>query len=120
MKYSIIKIISVLFLLGLTTLSFSKDIIELKMSNSNKVVVNVTFKNGSISDPLGKEGLTNATVSMMTQGAVGDKSYSEIQDMLYPWAARYGANVDKEVSTFTFQVPVDFQNDSLAYMKVKK
>lgn len=87
------------------------EIIKLKMPKSNKIVVKVMFRNGSIADPVGKEGLTQATVSLMAQGAAGDLSYGEIQDKLYPWAAGYFGSVDKEVSVFTFQVPADFQKE---------
>lgn len=86
----------------------AQEVVELKLEKSNKIVVKLMFRNGSISDPAGKEGLTYTTASLMAGGAAGGRSYSDIQDMLYPWAAGYGATVDKQVSVFTFQVPVDF------------
>ena len=82
--------------------------IELKLRNSNKVVVKLMFRNGAISDPAGKEGLTYTTASLMVEGAAGGRSYSAIRDQLYPWAAVYGASVDKEVTVFTFEVPAEF------------
>ena len=94
-----------------TSMLLAQDVVELKMPNSNKIVVKLMFRNGSICDPAGKEGLTVATASMISQGAAGELSYSDVQDKLYPWAANYGASVDKEVSVFTFQVPVDFAED---------
>jgi zinc protease len=87
------------------------DVTELKLEDSNKLVVKVRFANGSIADPAGKEGLTYATASLMAGGGAGGMSYSEIQDKLYPWAASYGFKVDKQVTTFTFQVPVDFADE---------
>lgn len=89
----------------------AQDVIKLKMPNSNKIVVKLMFRNGSITDPSGKEGLTQMTVSLMTQGGAGVLSYADIQDRLYPWAADYGATLDKEVSVFTFQVPSDFAKE---------
>lgn len=86
----------------------AQEIVELKLPKSNKIVVKLMFRNGSICDPIGKEGLTMCTVSMMTQGGAGELSYSSIQDKLFPWAAGYGGSVDKEVSLLTFQVPSDF------------
>ncbi len=86
----------------------AQTVIELRQPKSNKVIVNLRFRNGSIADPKGKEGLTMATVSAITQGGTKDKTYSEIQELIYPWAATYGGSVDKEVSTFTFSVHVDF------------
>ena len=99
----------VMFLIISTT--GAQDIVELNMTNSNKIVVRLMFRNGSICDPAGKEGLTQMTIALMTQGAAGDLSYGDIQDKLYPWAAGYGASLDKEVSVFTFQVPSDFEKE---------
>ncbi len=87
------------------------DTTELQMKESSKVVLKVRFRNGSISDPVDKLGLTAATASLMTNGGAGGKGYSEIQDMLYPWAAYYYAMVDKEVTTFTFEVPAQFVDE---------
>lgn len=87
------------------------DVTELKMDDANKVVVMVRFRAGSIGDPEDKLGLTYATANLMTQGGAGGRSYGEIQDTLYPWAASYGVLVDKEVTTFVFQVPTDFIDD---------
>ena len=88
--------------------SQAQEVVELKLGKSNKIVVKLMFRNGSISDPAGKEGLTYTTATLMAGGAAGSNSYSDIQDTLYPWAASYGASVDKQVSVFTFEVPVDF------------
>lgn len=92
----------------LATGMFAQQVVELKQPKSNKVVIKLRFANGSISDPKGKEGLTAATANLITQGGTKEMSYSEIQDKIYPWAAGYYAQVDKEVTTFTFMVHVDF------------
>lgn len=84
------------------------DVVELHQPKANKVVFKVRFENGSISDPADKKGLTYATAALMSQGGAGGLSFSDIQDKMLPWAAQYGAMVDKQVSTFTFEVPVDF------------
>lgn len=98
----------VLLLLMITVQAQAIDIVELKQVNSNKVVFKVRFDNGSVADPADKKGLTFATASLMSQGGAGGISYSDIQDKMKPWAAAYFASVDKQVTTFTFQVPVDF------------
>ena len=84
------------------------DVIELPQAQANKVVIKVRFNNGSIADPVGKEGLTYATAAMLASGGAGGVSYADLQDKMYPWAASYGVVVDKQVSTFTFEVPVKF------------
>ena len=91
--------------------------VELKQPNSNKVVFKIRFNNGSIDDPAGKEGLTFATASLMAQGGAGGISYADIQDKMKPWAASYSAAVDKQVTTFTFQVPVDFVDEFYPLVK---
>ena len=87
------------------------DVVELKQNNSNKVVFKVRFNNGSVVDAADKRGLTFATASLMAQGGAGGVSYADIQDQIMPWAASYFAAVDKQVTTFTFQVPVDFVDE---------
>ena len=111
MRKSILLLIQLTLSLFVVTNICAQEVVELNMPKLNKIVVKLMFRNGSICDPAGREGLTFATVSMMTQGAAGDLSFGEIQDILYPWAAGYDANVDKEVSVFTFQVPADFAKE---------
>lgn len=97
-----------LILLLLAGSLLAQEIVELKLPNSNKVVIKLRFENGSICDPAGKEGLTFATANLITQGGTETMTFSEIQDRIFPMAAGYYSNVDKEVTTFTFQVHVDF------------
>ena len=110
------------YLVALITLLFAAqaaaiEVTELRLDNSNKVVFKVRFDNGSVADPAGREGLTYATASMMAQGGAGSMSYADIQDLLYPWAASYAVLVDKQVTTFTFQVPADFAGDFYPVVK---
>ncbi len=93
------------------------DVVELALENSNKVVFKIRFENGSIADPENKSGLTLATASLMAQGGAGGMAYGDIQDTMYPWAAGYGVNVDKQVTTFTFRVPVDFIDEFYPIVK---
>lgn len=97
-----------LFTIILTHPMTAQQVVELPQPNSNKVIIKLQFRNGSISDPKGKEGLTTAVANLITQGGTKEMTYSEIQDKIYPWAAGYYALVDKEVTTFTFMVHVDF------------
>ena len=93
------------------------NVVELKQSNANKVVFKIRFENGSIADPADKKGLTYATASLMAQGGAGGESYADIQDKIMPWAASYMAAVDKQITTFTFQVPVDFVQEFYPLVK---
>lgn len=102
----ILKII--LITLILSGPSAAQEVVELKQPNAAKVTIKLMFKNGSMSDPAGKEGLTFTTASSISQGGTGDLSFSDIQEKIYPMAARYNSSVDKEVSIFTFEVHKDW------------
>lgn len=107
------------FMLGILFFGslLAQEVVELKLPNTNKVIINLMFKNGSICDPAGKEGLTSITSSLLTQGGTGNMTYADIQNKIYPWAANYGSSVDKEVSIFTFEVHQDFLNHFYPILK---
>ncbi len=83
----------------------AEGIIELKIPKSGKVVFRMVFRNGSISDPVGKEGLTELTADMITESGTNKMTSTQIRKLIYPWAARMSSFTDKEVSIFTFEVP---------------
>ena len=99
-------IISLLF----AGIIMAQEVVELKQPNSTKIVVKLMFKNGSMCDPQGKEGLTYTTAQLITQGGTGDLTFSDIQDKIYPMAAGYYSSIDKEVTIFTFQFHKDWMN----------
>ena len=104
MKTKLIIIILFIF----TNLTFAQEVIELKMPKSNKVVIKLMFRNGSICDPKGREGLTELTTSVIAEGGTKVMTHSQITDKIYPWAASYYGSTDKEVTVFTFEVPKVF------------
>ena len=76
------KQLIILFIFMLSTVGYGQNTVELKLSNSNKVVIKLMFRNGSISDPAGKEGLTYLTANLITQGGTRDMTFSQIQDFI--------------------------------------
>ena len=102
------KILSSIIFLFIAIASSAQQVVELKMPKSNKIVIKLMFRNGSITDPKGKEGLTELTTSLVTQGGTKDLTNSQITDKIYPWSAAYSSSTDKEVSVFTFEVPKVF------------
>jgi zinc protease len=88
-----------------TPASTQKDIIELKMPKSGKAIIRLVFRNGSICDPAGKEGLTNITADMIVESGTGKMTSTQIRDLIYPWSARMSSFTDKETVTFAFEVP---------------
>lgn len=99
-----IPFLLLLTLLLQTIFTFAQEIVELPLEGSNKIVIRFVFRNGSICDPPGKEGLTQLTTSLMTQGGTKSLSATEITRKTYPWAVRIGSSIDKETSTITFEV----------------
>lgn len=103
------KIVLTLFnLVVFSTLLWAQEVVELKQPLSNKIVIKLMFNNGSIADPEGKEGLTLLTASLISNGGTATMTKSEIDNKLYPMAARYDASVDKEVTVFTFEFHKDW------------
>jgi len=96
--------------LALAGIILAQEIVELKQPNSSKIVVKLIFKNGSMCDPQDKKGLTYTTAQLITQGGTGELSFSDIQNKIYPMAARYYSSVDKEVTIFTFEFHKDWMN----------
>ena len=94
----------------LTGIIMAQEVVELKQPNSSKLIVKFMFKNGSMSDPQSKEGLTYTTAQLITQGGTGKMTFGDIQDKIYPMAARYYSSVDKEVTIFTFEFHKDWMD----------
>ena len=104
---NIILIYTFIFFI-LTISSSAEEVIQLKMPSSGKAVFRLVFRNGSISDPAGKEGLTELTADMITESGTKKMTSTEIRKLIYPWAARMSSFTDKEVSIFTFEVPTRY------------
>ncbi len=100
------KILSILIILT-SFFANAAEVIELKLPKSDIIVIKLFFRNGSMCDPENKRGLTLLTANTITEGGTKEYSSSAIQDLIYPWAASYSVQVDKEVSIFTFSVHRD-------------
>ena len=82
-------------------------VIELREAGSPFVAFNVWIRSGSASDPEGKEGLASITAALMSGGATAEHPVETILEKLYPMAAGYDAQVDKEMTVFTGRVHRD-------------
>jgi zinc protease len=106
-----------LLIFGFTLPSRANEPVELKLPKSDKIIVKLMFNNGSMCDPKGKEGLTNLTAKLITEGGTTEKTSTEIKDLIYPMAANYSSTVDKEVSIFTFEFHRDFSDAFYAILR---
>ena len=87
------------FILSILTFSTSaEEVIQLKMPGSGKAVFRLVFRNGSISDPAGKEGLTELTADMITESGTKKMTSTQIRKLTFPWAARMSSGCMTQVT----------------------
>lgn len=63
--------------------------------------IKLVFNVGSAHDPEGKEGLAALAASMIAEGGSRERRAEDVRAALFPMAATFTAQVDKEVTTFT-------------------
>jgi zinc protease len=63
------------------------------------------FTVGSAYDPAGKEGLSSLAAAMISEAGSSNRTIAEINKSLFPLAASFNSQVDKEMTTFTGVVP---------------
>ncbi|MCU1237949.1 MAG: peptidase [Candidatus Solibacter sp.] len=81
------------------------------------VTFRIVFTAGAASDPADKPGLAYLTAQMLSDGGTKDLTYKQVSDALFPMASGVGAQVDKEMVTFTGSTHVD---NLQAYYKLLK
>lgn len=79
----------------------------LQVDDDPTVTFKVWFKVGSQNDPPGKEGLAYLTGQLIAEGSTRSNTYEEILEQLYPMAAGYGTQVDREMTVLTGRVHAD-------------
>ena len=84
-----------------------------KPSPLPQVTFKLLFAAGSAHDPKGKEGLAALTAAMVAEAGSKETGIDEIRKALFPMAATFGAQVDKEMTVFTGSVHRD---NGLAYL----
>jgi zinc protease len=79
----------------------------LQPTRSPLINFRILFMTGSASDPVGKEGVAALTASMLIGGSTRTMTYEQIVAAMYPMAAGFGGQVDKEMTVFTGTTHVD-------------
>ncbi|HSE41210.1 MAG TPA: pitrilysin family protein [Acidobacteriota bacterium] len=96
-----------LFILILPLLVFAAESqkpdenVVLIKNDSPLIAFRILFRTGSAYDPKGKEGLAALTASMIAEGGTQKNKYEKILELLFPLAASYSAQVDKEMVVIT-------------------
>ena len=60
----------------------AQEIVQLPIPKSGKVTLRYMFRNGSICDPAGKEGLTSITTDMIVESGTSKMTSTEIRKMI--------------------------------------
>lgn len=76
-------------------------------SASSLVRFKLLFGTGSAYDPPGKEGLAALAAAMIAEAGSQEMAYDEITRALFPLAASFSAQVDREMTTFTGVAHID-------------
>lgn len=80
-------------------------------SHSPLVTFRIVFTTGAASDPVDKPGLAYLTAQMIANSGSKDLAYQQIEDAMFPMAAGFDAQVDKEMTTFSGSTHVDNLED---------
>jgi len=81
--------------------------VNLCVDDDPTVTLKVWFKTGSQDDPAGKEGLAYLTAQLIAEGSTTENAYEEILEKLYPMAAGYRVQVDREMTVLSGRVHGD-------------
>jgi zinc protease len=85
----------------------SVEMIERPSASSPLVDVSFIFHTGAAHDPEGKKGLAALTAAMVAEGGSETLTIQQIERALYPMAAGFGAQVDKEMTRLAGSVHKD-------------
>jgi zinc protease len=89
-----------MILLASLALGADRDPVILQSPGNPLVSFRFVLHAGSAFDPPGKEGLAALTALMLSQGGTEELSLTEVMETLYPMAADFSSQPDKEVTTF--------------------
>ena len=76
-------------------------------SQSPLVSFRLLFMTGAASDPAGKEGVASLTAALLAEGGSRQMSYEQIVEAMYPMAASFRWQADKEMTVFSGTTHVD-------------
>jgi zinc protease len=85
----------------------SRDPVVVASPGNPLVSLRFVFHVGSSEDPAGKEGLAALTALSLSEGGTEEMSLTEVMEALYPMAAGFSSQTDKDVTTFIGQAHRD-------------
>jgi len=103
----LLLILTVGFIMNSCSKGLSDKVITLPSQSDPSICIRFMFRVGSQNDPTGKEGLAAITSQMLADASTKANNYDQILAKLYPLAASYSAQVDKEVTVIEGRVHKD-------------
>lgn len=91
-----------------STVSIAK---VLAPSQSPLIDLSLIFAAGAANDPPGKRGLAALTAAMVSDGGSKLHSIDQVKERLFPMAAEFATQVDKEMTRFSGTVHIDNLSD---------
>ena len=73
----------------------------LQKNDSPLIAFRILYLTGSADDPAGKEGVASLTASMISEAGTQKNEYQKVLQLLFPMAASYSSQVDKEMTVIT-------------------
>ncbi len=80
-------------------------------SKSPLVTFRIVFTTGAACDPADKPGLAALTAMMLSDSGTKNLTYKQVTDALFPMAASFYAQTDKEMTAFSGSTHVDNLNE---------
>ena len=99
------KLVSALLLVA-TAATAQLRVVQLP-GKSPLVTFRFVFTTGAAADPTEKPGLAALTAMMIANGGTKDLTYKQITDAMFPMAATFSVQIDKEMTAFTGETHVD-------------
>jgi len=93
-------IILLIFIFPLLSAGETIKTVTLPLADDPIVSIRLAFNTGSMYDPQGRNGLSSLTASLIAEGATKANAYDAILKKLYPLAAYYSIQCDREYTTF--------------------
>ncbi|MEX0900736.1 MAG: pitrilysin family protein [Gammaproteobacteria bacterium] len=87
------------------------EFVEMRSETSPLVDVSLMFHTGAAYEPAGKRGIATLTAMMITDGGSENRTLREINQALFPLAAGFSAQVDKEMTRLAGTVHRDRLDD---------
>lgn len=93
------------------------ELVQMPSADSPFVTFRIWIKAGSASDPAGKEGLAYLTASLIGEGSTRANAYEMILKKMFPMAASYSVQVDREMTVLRGTVHKDHLQEYYALLK---